>query len=164
MLGVVVALTVSCQATYRMTPMESYLASNGAFSIDVRTFQENSQFLPGMLYVYYSIEDDGTRTEILRFRVDDPGPIRKESVVFVSDRVAFISIGWIFASTSDGGETWAIWDAAKNLDGWECCSPQIGSVSIRTDGRGEMTLIGNSPEKSFVLQTDNYGRNWSHSF
>jgi len=84
--------------------------------------------------------------------------------VYVSERAAFISIGWIFASTSDGSETWAIWDAAKNLDGWEGCSPQIGPVSIRADRRGEMTLIGNSPEKSYVFQTDNYGRNWSRSY
>src|SRR5213080_998106 len=75
--------------TPRIGPtVETWETSNQRFRIRVDNHAEEHAFLPGAYYVFRSAPagSDSWR-DIMTFRHDDPGPIRREQVRFVNDRV-----------------------------------------------------------------------------
>jgi hypothetical protein len=96
------------------------------------------------------------------FRHDDPITIPHDSVRFISDKVGYVFLGWKCAVTNDGGQTWSVWDADKDVPHWSCCNyGLIRAVELSVQGRGKMTLHTipgrNEPTE---LMTEDYGKHW----
>jgi len=145
---------------------ETWETANGSFKIRVdRHFEENGGLDAGAYYVFSSapVGSDAWRA-IMTFRHDDPVPIPHEQIRFLNDRIAFVFIGWTYAVTADGGATWSVWDAGRNLPNWQCCNYRlITDVQLNGDGTGTMTL-NPIPQRSGEvprLRTNDFGRHWS---
>ena len=101
--------------------------------------------------------------EIMTDQVDDDMPIPRDKVRFVNDKTAYVFLKSVFASTIDGGRTWNVWDAKKNVPDWQCCNQAyIKEVSISSNGSGVMRLApGFNDIKVKGLVTRDYGTHWS---
>jgi hypothetical protein len=81
----------------------------------------------------------------------------------VSNSVAYLHVGWVYAVTEDGGRNWSVWDAREDLVGWECCNYRlIEHVELEESGTGRMYLkpIENPNGIAPVLRTRNHGATW----
>ncbi len=92
-----------------------------------------------------------------------PGPIPQQQIRRVTDEIAFFFIGWLCAVTADGGHSWAVWRADRDLPNWQCCNyGLIQDIIIREDGSGTMIcapLEGHAGEIP-RLDTNDFGRTW----
>lgn len=145
---------------------ETWETTNKTFKIRVtKRTEENGGFVAGAYYVFQStVAGSNEWKEIMTFRHDDPNPIPREQIRFLDDQVGYAFMGWMYAVTTDGGQTWFVWDAKKDLPNWECCNYSlISEINIAHGGTGTMTLNpiqgrrGEVPE----LHTKDYGRHWS---
>lgn len=145
--------------------IESWETTNKSFKVNVTAYaEENGGFVPGAYYVFRSATAGSDNwQEILTFRHDDPVPIPHQQVRFVNDKVGYLYMGWMYAVTVDGGSSWSVWSAEKDLPGWQCCNYRLlQDVAIAPDGSGTMRLrpiperAGEVPE----LVTKDYGRHW----
>lgn len=145
---------------------EAWETHNKTFKISVTAYaEENGGFVAGAYYVFRSAKvNSDVWTDIMRFRHDDPVAIPRDQIHFVNDEVAYVFMGWMYAVTTDSGSTWSVWDARKDLPGWQCCNYiLIKSVLLEQDGAGTMQLKpidgrrGEVPE----LHTRDFGRHWS---
>jgi hypothetical protein len=139
--------------------------TSGPIDVRVRIYEEIAGFIPGGFYFFDSKPGGTTRwRRAVDFRHDGLPPIEPPGVVkVVSDRTAFLYIGWVYAVTTDSGRTWHRWSAADDLAGWSCCNyGVIDSISIGPDGRGTMylDLIEAAPGTVPELKTDDYGLRW----
>src|SRR5688572_16489059 len=102
---------------------ESWDTSNNVFRIRVERHAEVNTFVGGAYYVFQSAPaGSDSWQKILTFRHDDPNPIPRDQVRFVNDQVAFVFMGWMYAVTKDGGGSWSVWNAEKDLPQWDCCN------------------------------------------
>jgi len=134
--------------------------------IQVTAYAEKFSFVPGAYYVFESVNSLNEKTEIMTFRHDDPIPINKNGIAFVSDDVGYVFMGWKCAVTQDGGKTWSVWDAEKNLPQWKCCNYNlIDSIEMGVNGTGKMNINVISEKRGEVptLYTKDYGKTWSIS-
>lgn len=158
--------TVGCANIFMGEITESWDSSNERFKIRVERRAERDAFLlPGAYYVFQSapVGSDSWK-EIFTFRHDDPVPIPRERIRLVNEQVGYAFMGWMYAVTIDGGKTWQVWDADKDMQNCECSNyGLIKDVRLVADGSGTMELnrvplrIGKLPE----LYTTDYGRHWS---
>ena len=167
-IGLSLIAIVGYQSLYRSRNgkiLDKWETRNNSFRVRVISYAEKRGFVPGAYYVFESspVMSDQWR-EIMTFRHDDPVPIPRNQVRFVSEQVGYIFMGWMFAVTTNGGSDWSVWHADIDLPGWECCNYKlIKSVTILSDGSGEMILSPIPGRKGEVptLQTKDYGRHWS---
>ncbi|HMG72320.1 MAG TPA: hypothetical protein VK582_02375 [Pyrinomonadaceae bacterium] len=146
------------------TILETSEFQRGERKIVVTAYAEKNSFVPGAYYSFEAIDGSNHRVPIMTFRHDDPVPINKKGVVFLNGDIAYVFMGWMYAVTTDGGSSWQVWSADKDLPGWKCCNYDlIEDVHLASDGTGRMRLNpipqrqGEVPE----LQTKDYGRHWS---
>ena len=163
-IALIVAL-VSIAKPWIGSMTETWGTGHGSINVRVENRAENFAWLPGAYYVFQSSPpgSNGWR-EIMTFRHDDPGRIPRENIRFVNNQVGYVFMGWMYAVTTDGGSTWSVWNADKDLPGWDCCNyGLIKDVCIGVDGTGVMILNpiprrrGEVPE----LRTNDFGRHWS---
>jgi hypothetical protein len=157
---------VSCGRPCKGPVLEKWETGNSAFKLRAESCPEKGVgFVLGAYYVFSSAPQ-GTDTwrTIMTFRHDDPVPIPREQLRIVGENFAYIFIGWMYAVTTDGGRTWSVWDAGKDLPNWQCCNyGLIKEVSVRPDGTGEMILSpipGRRGEVPKVCTVD-FGRHWA---
>lgn len=144
--------------------LETSEFQRGERKIVVTAYAEKNSFVPGAYYSFEAVDGSNHRVPIMTFRHDDPVPINKKGVVFLNGDIAYVFMGWMYAVTTDGGSSWQVWSADKDLPGWKCCNYElIEDVHLASDGTGRMRLNpipqrqGEVPE----LQTKDYGRHWS---
>jgi hypothetical protein len=146
--------------------VETWETTNQTFRVRIDRHAERFMVpVAGAYYVFQSAPSGSNSwRDIMTFRHDDPVPIPREQVRFVSDRVGYLFMGWMYAVTTDGGANWVVWDAGKDLPNWGCCNyGLIRDVRLELDGTGVMILNpiperrGEAPE----LRTKDYGRHWS---
>ncbi len=148
--------------------IEKWETTNQGFNVRVISFEWEKVTPPGTYYAFQVCgidEDDRERCHhIMTIRQDEVVPIPRQQIRFINDRIAYIFMGWKYAVTVDGGESWSVWDAEEELPGWKCCdSTLIRDVAIFPDGSGMMNLnqtLKNSAE-NLILQTKDYGQHWS---
>jgi len=138
---------------------------NKGFRIRITEYEEkHPAFLTHFYYVFESMPAGESRwREVMTFEHDDDVSMR-DQVRFVDDRIAYAFMGWIYAVTTDGGGTWSVWDAAKDLRNWECCNYRlIRAVQVAADGQGTMTLNPIPQRRGEVpqLHTRDYGQHWA---
>lgn len=154
-------------ATPRMSRkvFETFEIQNGHFRIRVKAHAELAGgFAPGAYYVFESapVAADNWR-KIMVYRRDDPMPIPREQIRFVSDRVAYVFIGPKFAVTIDGGNSWSVWDGSSHLrsgEGYQLF--KYPKVEIDAAGHGVMTIepLEERYGTTRHLYTKDYGQHW----
>jgi hypothetical protein len=133
--------------------IESWEVSRGDLSIAVFEYKFRGIEPQG---VYYSFEvPDGM---IMTVREEDKRAIPRDQVRFLDDQNAYVFMGCKFAGTSDGGRTWSVWDAERELPNGQNCAP-IQDVQIGLDGIGTMRL--KTPLEEQELSTSDFGRHWT---
>lgn len=147
-------------------PAEVTEIAGSDFLIKVSAFpEEEGGFVAGQYYRFESLAR-GSKDWVMamQFRHDDPVPIPKQNVRFVTANAAYVFMGWKYAVTTDGGKHWSIWSAEKDLPGWQCCNyALIKDVALLQSGKGKMILgpirtrAGEVPE----LVTSDFGRHWA---
>lgn len=158
--------SVGCADLFMGKITESWDASNERFKVRVERRAEIDVFLPGAYYVFQSVaEGSNSWNEIFTFRHDDPVPIPRNQIRFVNEQIAYVFMGWMYAATVDGGRTWQVWDADKDLQNCECSNyGLIKDVRLAADGIGIMKLNRQVPGrigKATELHTTDYGRHWN---
>jgi|SRR5215467_5465031 len=147
----------------RVKLIESWEWSGKTLRFRVEAYGE-STFVGGAYYDFRATPVNSENWEtIMTFRHDDPVPIPRGNVRFVNNEVAYAFMGCKYVITSDSGKTWNLWNAEKDLPGWQCCNYQlIDEVQLNPDGLGRMILKpirgrrGELPE----LRTTDFGRHW----
>ena len=160
-------------ASQRAKPFDRFEIANSDFKIRVTGYHESDLYaLPGARYVFQSAAaDSDIWHEIMSFKADQAGPIRRDQIRFVNTQVAYAFIDRYYMVTTDGGREWYAWDANKELDSEKIMGsynlwPTIEKITMEADGNGLMTLKqylkdrGTGPQ----LQTSDYGRHWNFKY
>jgi hypothetical protein len=167
-LAAVVIFTADCSVLSgpRMANVtDSFDTANRTFKLRVDRHAEVGGFVNGAYYVFRSapVGSDNWQ-DIMTFRHDDPNPIPRDQVRLLNERVGFVFMGWMYAVSTDGGTTWTVWDAKRDLPNWQCCNYRlIANVQLNADGNGTMTLSPIQDRRGEVpqLRTSDFGRHWS---
>src|SRR5712692_9423507 len=115
--------------------------SNNVFKIRVTAYaEENPGFIGGAYYVFESAPSSSNDwRKITTVRSDDPVPIPRQQIRFVSNLVGYVFMIWMYAVTTDGGVTWNVWNAFDELPQWRDHSA-IDQIQINPDGTGSMSF------------------------
>lgn len=142
---------------------ERWESTNGAFSIRVSAYaEEGGFFIAGAYYLFESAPaNSGQWQPIVTIRLDDPDPIPRDQVRFVSDHAAYFFLKYHYGVTTDGGRTWFVWNAVERLPDWSTHRAYILGVDMGPHGQGRMSLKSIESSQEVILRTDNYGVNWS---
>lgn len=147
--------------------------TNDTFAIRTLVFRERTFWggstLLGTHYVFETKgRDEESWREFMSFLQDDPEPINgdrskfvRDRVTFVNDQVAFVYMGWMYAITTNGGQTWDVWNGLNHpLEKGRIGFNAIQDVKLLENGSGTMNLalIGN--DGPTVLHTKDYGISW----
>ena len=124
-------------------------------------YEERRSLVSGGIYRFEAAPAGSGWRDIMDFRHDDPVGIPKENVRFVSDHIAYVFMGWKYAVTTDGGQTWSVWDGTKKLRAYCCDFDAIRAVTIAQDGSGRMTLHSSAKPEILSLTTKDFGQHWS---
>lgn len=145
--------------------LETWETANKPFKIRIdRHAEANGGFVPGAYYVFQSAASSSDQwREIMMFRHDDPVDIPREQVRFANDHVAYVFMSWMYAVTTDGGNSWRvskIWDSLPN--GEKCLYGCIEDLRIDANGTGEIRLniIASPKDQIKILKTNDFGRSW----
>ena len=166
LVGIIVTLMSCAHPRPDEHPVEVAEINGPEFPIRVSAFAElDGGFVPGRYYRFESLPY-GSKSWVtaMQFRHDDPVPLPRQNVRFVTSNTAYFFMGWKYAVTTDGGRQWNVWNAEKNLTGWQCCNyVLIKDVVLTKGGNGKMILspiqgrAGEVPE----LVTSDFGRHWT---
>ncbi|MBA3351999.1 MAG: hypothetical protein H0U23_06160 [Blastocatellia bacterium] len=138
---------------------EAFVTQNKLFRIRVTTYAENPGFVPGAYYVFESARLSSTDWHrIAVFRHDDPVPIPRDQIRFISDKIAYVFMGWVYAVTTDAGTNWSVWEAPGKIQNYRL----IQDVELRGTGVGTMRceVIASRGYETQEFKTDDYGRTW----
>jgi len=166
--GLVTILLIGCWMFTRPKKgklVESWDLPGKTLKFRIEAYCERNTFVGGAYYDFRSAPATSENWQtIMTFRNDDAVPIPQRNVRFVNEQVAYAFIGWKYAITTDAGRTWNVWNAEKDLPGWQCCNYRlIDDVEVRPDGSGKMIMepipgrSGELPE----LHTADFGRHWT---
>lgn len=163
--GVLSAITSCARPSPVKQPTEVAEIPGPAFTIRISAFpEENGGVVSGAYYRFESRPSDGKNwVTAMEFRHDDPVPIPKQNVRFLSTRSAFVFMGWKYAVTTDGGNHWQVWNAEKDLAGWRYANyGLIKEVELEQNGAGKLILnpIVGHPGEVPVLVTSDFGAHW----
>lgn len=148
--------------------VSTWSKTNEVFQITVQSYVSDQVEPQGTYYTFKcatkarGYEDTET---IMTLRLDTAISLPQESIVFFNEKTGYVYLGWLFAMTNDGGETWHLWDAEMELPDWQCCDQGlIRSVQILPDGTGSMALQHDlqQPEELTNLRTKDYGQHWKN--
>ena len=143
---------------------ESWETSNPTFRLRIDRHTEEDAWVGGAYYVFQSAPSGSESWhKIMTFRHDDPNPIPRDQVRFVNDQVAFVFMGWMYAVTNNGGRSWFVWNAERDLPNWDCCNYRlIATVNIEASGTGTMILNPIPQRQGEVrqLHTKDFGQHW----
>ncbi len=133
--------------------------SNNVFKVRVTAYaEENPGFVGGAYYVFESAPSSSNDwRKITTVHSDDPVPIPRQQIRFVSSHVGYAFMIWMYAITTDGGVTWNVWNAFDQLPQWRD-HPAIDQVQIDSDGTGRMTFRAAGVPQ---LRTTDYGKHWT---
>jgi hypothetical protein len=142
---------------------EQWETSNRTFKIRVTAYaEENGGFVGGAYYVFQSAKTDSDSwQEIMTVRHDDPVKIPREQVTFVSDQIGYAFMLYNYGVTVDGGATWFVWNAPKDLPHWRDTRANIEEIQILPDGTGRMRLRSSTDQAAPELHTNDYGQHWN---
>ena len=145
---------------------ERFETQNSVFKIRVTANAEGGLgFVAGAYYVFESARVDSSRwREVMIYRHDDPVPIPRDHVRFLSENIAYLFMGNMYAITTDAGQTWSIWKAPDEIfrGGKYYGYRYPNDIEVSVDGKGRMTIEPMEARSgpSHYLCTTDYGRSW----
>lgn len=147
------------------TIVESWKTSNGTFRMRVLAYYLEGVDPAGVYYTFQSFNSDPEWfdwKEVMTSRQDKSIPIPASSVVFLADNIAYVTMGSMYAVTTDSGVSWSRWDAERDFtqghwsDHWT-----ILQVEVAAGGNGTMGLSPSSESSAgTTLHTSDFGRHW----
>lgn len=144
--------------------IESWEKEHGPIKTRVRSYRLKDVEPPGTYYSLETPEENPAYWQsVFTIRLDKQIPIPKDQLRIVSDKTAYLFLGWVYAVTIDGGHSWSIWNAEEYFDGCKnCSSVLISDVQINLEGKGEMSLGIAQGEAIdlLILLTEDYGQTW----
>jgi photosystem II stability/assembly factor-like uncharacterized protein len=94
--------------------------------------------------------------------LNDDRPIPKDQVQFINNQIGYVYMNSFYAVTTNGGQTWSVWNAVEALPGWNKSYLYIQDVDISPSGKGTLKLLPfTSGQAGPTLHTDNHGQQWS---
>ena len=150
------------------TELQTISKKNGTFEVRATAFRENRVFgqaLAGADYVFEVRRSGGDWRRIIDFHHDDQVAIQEQQIGFVNGQIGFVFMGWLYAVTTDAGESWHIWNANDtDVFGAERVGYDgIKSVKIEESGKGKMLLNVFGRPNPLELQTSDFGVTWANS-
>ena len=138
-------------------PIESWKTSAGALSIQMNAYKleyvEPKEF-------YYSFETP--RGIIFSVRLDNKVNVGGEQAQFINDKICYLFLAGKYAVTTDGGDSWSVWDAERDYGNCLCDNCYcIQDVKLLPDATGIMKVKLVSEDKVVELQTKDFGKHWS---
>jgi hypothetical protein len=123
-------------------PLEAWLTENKAFRIRVTSYEEKDANVSGTYYIFESTSKRSTAWhEIMTLRHDDRPDLPKDQIRFLNDETGYLFMEWMYAVTTDGGNSWSVWDATRDVPDWQWSKyGVIRDVRIELDGSGTMLL------------------------
>jgi len=142
---------------------EQWETTNQTFKVRVTAYaEENGGFVGGAYYVFEaSATGSDIWREIMTVRHDDAVKIPREQVNFVTDQVGYAFMLYNYGVTVDGGSTWFVWYAPKDLQHWRDTRANLEKVQILPDGTGTMRLRSSTDQAAPELHTNDYGLHWN---
>ena len=152
----------------------------GKYNLEAQVFPWQPGKITLTAYDIYNVEPSGryytftvprkigdyeTTSIIFNILLEEAVPFNPNQVKILSDKIAYVYMGWIYSVTLDGGRAWHLWDAERNLPEWKCCDAGlIRDISISDHGNGIMTLRPDptKPESLVYLRTDDFGQRWKN--
>ena len=107
----------------------------------------------------------GVWREITAFRHDDPIAFSNNNLKIENENFFYFWFGWKFGVTTDGGKTWAIWDASEDdLMKKSLNYSLIKNVKIEPDGKGKMFFSPDEKNQNGIsfFETEDFGKTWHH--
>ena len=161
-------LSLSCVIFTRphrsAVPLETWLTKNKAFKIRVTSYEEKDANASGTNYVFESTSKGSTAWhEIMTLRHDDRPDLPKNKIRFLNDETGYLFMEWMYAVTTDGGHSWSVWDATRDVPDWLWSKfGVIKDVMINLDGSGTMLLtpITDANINPQAFTTHDFGRHW----
>jgi hypothetical protein len=158
-------LSLSCVILTRphrsTAPLETWLRENKAFRIRVTSYEEEDANVSGTYYVFESTSKGSAAWhEIMTLRHDDRPDLPKNQIRFLNE---YLFMEWMYVVTTDGGNSWSVWDATRDVPDWEWSKNGIiRDVRIEPDGSGVMllTAIADPNSKSPTFRSHDFGRHW----
>src|SRR5947209_16599416 len=96
--------------------LETWEFRRGERRVVVTAYAEKNSFVPGAYYSFEAVDGSNNRREIMTFRHDDPVPINKKGIAFLYADIGYVFMGLLYDVTTDGGSSWHVWSADKDLD------------------------------------------------
>jgi hypothetical protein len=155
---VVVSFMVICAACIELQRANETWEALGP--IKVRIMRKYSR---GNDYYFFDALDAGGRWKrVMSVWHDANGSMPLENVRSVDSRTGYLFLVDPVAVSTDGGETWSVFNTSKYFNcGWDGCAP-IKDVSLSATGVGSLAgLKRNGTEwLEYRLETTDFGRTW----
>lgn len=150
----------------------------GKYNIETQEFPWQAGTIKLTAYDIYNVEPSGryhtftvprkigdyeTTSIVFNILLKEAVPLTTNRVKIFNDQIAYVYLGWIYSVTLDGGRSWHLWDAERNLPEWNCCDADlIKDISISEQGDGVMIILPDSrkPESLLYLRTRDFGQHW----
>jgi hypothetical protein len=143
--------------------LDRWQTGNAVFEIRVTEYEEKHFPLSKFCYVFEANRRGSTDwREILTVRTDDDIEIPRKQVRFLNDRAAYVFMTNKYAITTNGGDSWSVWEADKatanvNYPG----QAFIEDVNVNLDGSGTLVLVLHlNPKQVKKLHTEDFGHSW----
>ncbi len=141
--------------------IDEYQQSSNLMEIRVKAYELDGVVPKGIYYTFEGMKKGSREWEgFLTFRQDEYIPPSEARVHILNEKVSYVFMGWLLATTINGGESWSYWNAEYDLPNWKCCDTRlIQDVQINPDGSGVMRLVS-SNETHSLFYTKDYGVHW----
>ena len=163
-LGICVTALVTLGCTSQeKSILDRWQTSNAVFEIRVTEYEEKHFPLSKFHYVFQANRRGSTEwREIMTARTDDDLPIPREQIRFLNDQTAYVFMADKYAITTNGGNSWSVWEANKATANLEYPGQSfIKDVNLKPDGGGTLVLVLHSTNKQVKqLRTDDFGHSW----
>jgi len=146
--------------------LDRWQTGNAVFEIRITEYEEKRLVLSKFRYVFEANRSGSNDwREIMTAITNDDIPIPREQVRFLDDRTAYMFMTDKYAITTNGGDSWSVWEAKKATDSLQYPGqPFIKDVNLKPDGSGTLILVLYSAEKQVKhLQTEDFGHSWKFS-
>src|SRR5690606_24742921 len=105
-----VAMYASCSKV-----IETWQTGHGDFEVRITSYSDPGIIIqPGAQYVFESSRGTGNWKTVFSVHLDLAEPIDKESVQIIDEGIAYIHMRQLFASTTNGGVDWHLWDSRNH--------------------------------------------------
>jgi hypothetical protein len=143
--------------------VQTWKTSKAGIKLHVIAYYLDGVVPEGVYYTFQSPEIDSSDwRSIMTFRQDERIPIPSDSIIFVNNTTVYMTMGSMYAVTTDNGTTWSVWDSERDVEPsrWKdrCV---ISHVEIHPNGAGTMIISPRTRSaETSRLRTADFGRHW----